>query len=344
MSLSGIHNPKAAADLIESFRKRFSSKTCMAPHANHEGPIISAHTLSVEAMLRHIAVDGHVYVATQTKHLAKGTFPIAVQRRGLRDVTVFNGFCQKHDRELFACIETEPFLFRRQQTFMLAYRAVARECYLKRRMCESFPTPEQFADMHGITDKLQFSEEALLFQAASLSGAEDVEGLKTKLDGLLLNHSWDRIVTRAILFPNKPTVLAAGAFQPFFDMDGNQLQDFEDLDAEMSQVCMSVIPIDTGGAAIFSWLDSSDSAPERFFESVAKAGDLTSAVIHAIFDNTENFAISPGWYETLAESERRYLFSRILPFDQSSTYADKRRPDQSAPKVANWGQGVVASF
>lgn len=289
MSLSSIHNPKAAAELIDRFRKRFSSKVCMAPLADHDGSIVSAHTLSVEAMLRHIAVDSHVYVAAQAKRLAKDVFPIEIQRRGLRDVTVFNGFCQK----LFACLEAEPFRFRRQQTFMLAYRAVARECYLKRKQYESLPTPQEFADMHGIADELRYSEAALVFQAASLSGAEDVEALKASFDQHLLSQAWDRVVTRAILFPNTPSVLAAAAFQPFVDMNGQQLQDFEDLDAEMSQICMSIIPTETGGAAIFSWLDSSNSAPQRFVDSVTQVPDLTSSVVHSIFDNTENFAINP---------------------------------------------------
>jgi len=344
MSLSDIHNPKVAAELINRFRKRFSSKVCMAPHDDHDGSIVSAHTLSVEAMLRPIAVDSHVYVATHAKRIAKDTFPIEMQKRGLRDVTVFNGFCQKHDRELFECIETEPFRFHRQQTFMLAYRAVARECYLKRKQYESLPTPQEYADMHGINEELQYSEAALVFQASSLQGAEDAEKLKNSFDNHLINQAWDRLITRAILFSSTPSVLAAAAFQPFFDMNGKQLQNFESLDAEMSQICMSIIPTETGGAAIFSWLDSSNSAPEQFFESITQATDLTASVLHSIFDNTENFAINPTWYEALTENDRQYIFSRIMLFEQTASYADNCRPDQSAPKLANWGQGVISTF
>lgn len=344
MSLSDLPNPKAAAELIEKFRKRFSSKVCMAPHPDHEGSIISAHTLSVEAMLRKIAVDGHVYVAAQAKRFARDTFPIEMQKKGLRDVTVFNGFCQKHDRELFACLELEPFRFQRQQSFMLAYRAVARECYLKRKQYESLPSPDDYAAIHRIDAQLQFSEAALVFQAASLAGAEDAEDLKSSFDKHLLAKGWDRVVTRAILFPTTPTTLAAASFQPFIDMNGKQLQDFEDLEADMSQICMSVIPTETGGAAIFSWLDSSNAAPQRFFDSVVNAADLTSSVLHAIFDNTENFAVSPSWYETLKDDEKKYIFSRILLFAQNTTYADSPRPDRNAPKLADWGAAVVAAF
>jgi hypothetical protein len=130
------------------------------------------------------------------------------------------------------------------------------------------------------------------------------DDLKASFDKLLMSNAWDRLETRAILFPNTPTVIAASAFGPFIDMDGRKLQDFEDSEAEMSQVCISVIPTETGGAAIFSWLDSSNSAPSRFFESVINSPDMTAPALHAIFDNTENFAINPsrlpgpGWART----------------------------------------------
>ena len=344
MSLSDVHNPKAAAELIERFRKRFSTKVCMAPLTDHEPPIVSAHTLSVEAMLRKIAEDGHVYALRQPKRIAKDTFPIEVQRKGVRDVSVFNGFCTKHDRELFSCLENEPFRFTRQQLFMLAYRASARECYLKRKQAESLPTAEDFAAIHGIEEKLQLGEAALIFQAASLRGAEEAETLKATLDGFLVQSAWDRVVTHAVLFPKTPSVLATAAFQPFFDMDGHQLQEFDNLEAEMSQIFLSLIPVDTGGAAVFSWLDTANSAPRRFYESVLRGRDKTSAVLHAVLDNTENVALAPAWYESLTQAQRDYVFSRMILFESSITYSEGQRPDDAAPALDNWREANVAPF
>jgi len=344
MSLSDIHNPKAAAELIANFRKRFSTKVCMAPMSDHEMPIVSAHTLSVESMLRKIAVDGHVYTFGQAKRIAKDTFPIEVQRKGIRDVSVFNGFCSKHDRELFACLETEPFRFSRQQLFMLAYRAAARECYLKRKQAESLPTAEEYAAIHGIDGTLRFTDEVLIFQAASLRGAEEAEALKSTLDSLLVRQGWDRLVSHAILFPSTPTVLATAAFQPFFDMDGTQLQDFENLEAEMSQITFSLIPTETGGAAIFSWLDTANAAPRRFFESVLRGRDKTSAVLHAAIDNTENVAYAPVWYKQLTQDQKQYIFSRMINMELSVSYSDNKRPDDSAPMLADWGEATCVPF
>ncbi len=344
MSLSDIHNPKAAAEFLAQFRKRFNTKNCMAPYENHEGSIISAHTLSVEAMLRKIAIDSHVYSIVPSKRIARDTFPFEVKLRGLRDVSVFNGFCKKHDVELFACLETEPFYFKRKQLFMLAYRNVARECYLKRKQAESLPAPEDFAAIHGIDGDLELSYAATMFQTASLRGAEDVETLKSTLDSYLISESWDRLVTRAIIFPKTPSVLATWAFQPFFDMDGQKLQDFENLEADMSQICVSLIPIENGGALIFSWLDTSNPAPDKFFQSVVKSSDLTTATIHTVFDNTENFAINPQWYDNLSQEKRDYIFSRIIDVEQNVTYFKNQRPEKTAPVLDDWGKGNVADF
>ena len=227
---------------------------------------------------------------------------------------------------------------------MLAYRAAARECYLKRKQCESLPDPKEIQTLHGIEEQLEYDEYTLIFQAASLRGAEEAEGFKAKFDRYLVKGEWDRLITRAVLFPQTPTVVASFAFQPFHDMDGTQLQDYENLDAEMSQLVVNLLPLEQGGAAIFSWLDSANSAPRRFFESVVKGSNNTSSVIHAVLDNSENFAFAPAWYEPLPEQTKAYLFSRIMLFEASIAYAERRRPDATAPFLDDWGVGSVVQF
>jgi hypothetical protein len=344
MSLSEVANPKAAAELIQQFRKRYTTKLCMAPGTDHDRTIVSAHTLSVESMLRRISVDGHVYAVGRPKKIAKDTFPIEIQRMGLRDVSVFNGFCARHDRDLFECLETAPFRFTPEQLFKLAYRTVSKESYLKRKQVESFPSPEQYAAIHGIEDKLRLSDMALLYQASVLRGAEEIENLKQVLDGFLLTGQWSRLVTRAILFPQVPSVLGTTTFQPYVDLDGRQLQDFENLEAEMSHIFMSVIPVDTGGAAIFSWLDTANSAPRLFFESITRGKSLTSAVIHALLDNAENVAFSHDWYEQLSKDLKDYVFSRVVKFDGGTDQLNAPRPDDAAPNLSDWGNPMVTNF
>lgn len=344
MSLSEVANPKAAAELIQQFRKRYTTKVCMAPGVDHDRTIVSAHTLSVESMLRKISVDGHVYAVGRPKQIAKDIFPIEIQRMGLREVSVFNGFCAKHDRDLFACLEVEPFHFTPEQLFKLAYRTVSKESYLKRKQFESFPSAEQFAEMHGIEGKLRLSDMAVLYQAGVIRGAEEIEGLKQTLDGFLLTNQWSRLITHVILFPQVPSVLGTTTFQPYVDLDGSQLQNFEDLEADMSHIFMSVIPVDTGGAAIFSWLDTANSAPRLFFDSIVRGKSLTSAVIHALLDNAENIAFAHRWYEDLSQELKDYVFSRVVKFDGGVDQLNAPRADDAAPDLSDWGNPVMTHF
>jgi hypothetical protein len=259
-------------------------------------------------------------------------------------VSVFNGFCAKHDASLFSCLENETFQFNRMQLFMLAYRAASRECYLKRKMCESLPTLEEIKSIHGISKKIAYTEEILIHQAASLRGAEEVEQLKSKLDEMLISSNWNRMVTYAILFEKSPCMVSCFVFQPCHDLNGKQLQDYENLEAEMSYLAVSVIPTDQGAAAIFSWLDTANSAPRLFFESVAASHNRTSAVIHTILDNSENFAFSPEWYEPLSDTIKSYLSRRADILEASIEYHYRPRPEDTAPTLADWGSSSLVPF
>ena len=177
-----------------------------------------------------------------------------------------------------------------------------------------------------------------------MRGAEECEALKAKFDSYLASESWDRLITHAILFPKAPCLAACFVFQPFHDLDGVQLQDYEDLTAEMSQLAITVMSLEQGTAAIFSWLDSANNAPRRFFESVQRSTNLTSAVIHAAIDNSENFVLSPTWYEALSETTKSYLLSRMGILEASIEYFYKRRPEHSAPFLEDWGGGQSVQF
>ncbi len=316
----------------------------MAPYPDHAGGIVAAHTLSREAVLRKVSKDGHVYALNCMGPFTLDDLQPPMRRLGLRDVSVFNGFCAKHDAAMFSCLENEPFCFSRKQLFLLVYRAAARECYGKRKQYESLPKPEQIGAIHGNIGPFAYTDEILKYQAESLRGGEEKEAFKAKLDAYLVIENWDRFITHAVLFPKRPSIAACFVFQPFNDMNGHQLQDYDNLEAEMSDLAMSILPLEQGGAVVFSWLNSGNSAPRRFYESVIDTGNLTSSVLHVALDNSENLALSPMWYESLPQPTRDYLSSRIALPECGITYLQSPRPELSAPLLDDWGPGNVAEF
>ncbi|MDD1138147.1 hypothetical protein M5G22_11375 [Pseudomonas sp. TNT2022 ID233] len=329
---------RAAGQKIAEFNKLYQTKVCLAPHENHEGPIVSAHTLSLEAFLRPISREGRVYAIQKNLTNDPKKFPLTLELQGLREVSVFNGFCRTHDRDLFSCIETRPFEFDQEQLFMLAYRAVARESYFKRKQHESFPSLEQIAAMQGLKDEIKLTELAEHYLSEILAGASEIESLKKKLYDLLIAKDWGRLVSRALIFPEPPTVVASFAVQPSVDLNGKRLQNMFDSNIELSHMMVSIIPINIGTAAIFSWLDTANSAPSRFFDSLALSEAPTTAIIHTALDLSENVALSPEWYDSLIPRTREYVMSRILNLSQDEIYAIRGNPLKRSPSLGDWGK------
>ena len=252
MKFSDIENPAAANAVINDFKRRFSAKKCSAP-GECGGRIIAAHTLSAEGMLRPISRDGRVYAIKTNLYDPIG--PATIDLLGIGTTSVFNGFCATHDKELFSPIEDQPFACSPQQLFTHAFRAIAKESYLKRIQAESpLLSPDIFKEIHGYPKEmeLQFSDAALLIKAASLRGAEDIERTKSEMDKYLVAGNWGRVMTTVIPFIKKPTVVCNFVYSPDYDFDGHLLQDLYDWGIDLSQLMITIIPAVTGGFALLS--------------------------------------------------------------------------------------------
>ena len=311
MSFSDIPNPKAAAEEIENFRKRIAQKVCLAPSKDCDGRIVSAHTLSVEAMLRPISRGGKVYSWKSNLYSPDQDNLIKFVLCGLNEVSVFNGFCEKHDKQLFAPIEDKPFVCSYEQIFLFAFRAAAKESYLKRKQTEHSFSVEKIKQIHNLPDGIDFqlSPKIKLFQKAAIHAAEEVERIKSKFDLCLQTKDFTRLRTIVIPFASKPTLTCNFVYNPDFDFAGNYLQDFKDLSTDLSQLFITILPgKSSDGFAIFSYFDTANSAPQKLVESLLSQADLTSSLIWLVACQAENFAISPDWYENLS-SEQKNAFN-----------------------------------
>jgi hypothetical protein len=85
-----------------------------------------------QSRFKKIAKDGHVYSFKKSiQELDKNNGVFSVEKIGINNASVFNGFCSKHDKELFLDIEDKQIIFSDKQILLLAYRAIANELYLK---------------------------------------------------------------------------------------------------------------------------------------------------------------------------------------------------------------------
>ena len=314
MSLRDLKNPREAMRLIEAAQKRFREKCCHAPDREQcDGPIVSAHTLSAEAMLRPISRDGHVYTPTPNFFSDSMDEIMRFKLTGIRNTSVFNGFCAHHDRTLFSPIETKPFVCSPEQVFIYAYRAVAKETFLKKCQASTTPDPEAIKKMHGITDANWTPDPGwILHQYGSLIGAQELEAFKARLDTIYLQEDWSRLMTTVVQFERTPTVICGAPYSPDFDYEGNMLQNFGDVERPLETLIVTILPSGTGGFALFSYMDTAQSVCKRMVDSILGRENLTTAIIWFVIGQFENIAIAPDWYDAQSDDLKLKLQKHFI--------------------------------
>jgi len=130
-----IENPPSLREVSEKHKKSFGKKDCLVPKqikTQCNGKIVQAHTVS-EPNLKIISRNGHVYhFKADFIQIHKNKRQIKPELVGINKASIFSGFCQYHDNYIFSPIEKQYFTATNEQCFLLGYRAIARELYLKK--------------------------------------------------------------------------------------------------------------------------------------------------------------------------------------------------------------------
>ena len=218
--------------VTERVKKLRKEKMCLAPSDDCEGKIIRAHTMSEGLMLRAIARDGHVYMWSFNFKPTQGLHDkIKFEECGVNETSVFLGFCQKHDRVLFACLETEKFVCSSKQLAMLYFRAVSKEYYAKLKQLQSIVRPEELREVHGLEPNsvLEMGPAMALYETSSLTAVAEIHELKERLDRIIVTGDFRRVVSHVFEIEGGFPAVCAGLTNPDFDFNGNLIQDLSNL-------------------------------------------------------------------------------------------------------------------
>jgi len=115
---------------------RAGAKKCLHPMPGNTqcgGTVIEAHSISRNAALTRIARDHKVYQLDISPFtIKKAESEPQLRLEYIRSATTFTGFCSPHDGTLFRPIDRSGITPTREQAFLLHYRSLCRELYVKR--------------------------------------------------------------------------------------------------------------------------------------------------------------------------------------------------------------------
>ena len=188
--------PPTQQEVYKGQKHLFNKRYCLHPEAsaaNCSVDIIKAHTIQRNGGLSQIARDGHVYCFNpkRIRVLEDGElwFP---DLTGLKVASTFTGFCGFHDNSVFEPIEKYPFQSNQQHTFLLGYRAISREYYLKRAQYQLMPILLSLDKGKGKAEQLQHQEVGQLYGLGVEAGLRDLDYHRLKYDEVLVSSDFSR--------------------------------------------------------------------------------------------------------------------------------------------------------
>lgn len=302
-------NPWAAVDVN---RKAFSQKKCCAQDVglgDCEGAVIKAHTVSRGPNLAKIAKDGHVLkYAANIPEMNKNGGKLSVEKIGIKDASVFHGFCSKHDRELFLCIENEVFTGRPDQCLAVAYRTMSRELYGKDAGSHLRETLRGFDKGLNPLQQMMFQKMLDEIDTGNEAARRDLKPTHDALTTALVGARPDALSSVVFEFAGPLPFMFAGAWSPFTDLYGAEFQKGY-VDEILEQIFVSSFAAESTTMICVSWLNI-DGAPGKVIaEQFMKLPDekLASACLQFVMKHVENVFFNPDWFEVLDDKQKDRL-------------------------------------
>lgn len=300
-------------EINREFNNVNSRKKCSCPDSFNEncaGNIIRAHTVPKTSSLKAISDAGHVLgLKMSYEAIRKNRGRPLLEKIGINHASTFNGFCKYHDDVIFAPLEKESFVASQKQCFLLAYRAFAREYYAKEG-AQDLSTLRHGTDKgKHIEAQFDIQMNNFLYELGNRAAIEDLNYHKSYFDRAL--ESDDFSTARAVIFTfdEAPPVMVCGGTNPDFDFDGNPVQDLMDLMKRTDNLSVTSYYDGEKGIIAFSWLENSDETCCKVMSSLLHKDreDYVPIIIQYMFKNFENVFVSPKWWESESESNRKIL-------------------------------------
>lgn len=297
---------------VNANRKAFSHKKCSARDVglgDCDGGVIKAHTVSRGPNLTKIAKDGHVlhYVAS-ISDMNKNGGKLSVKEIGIKDASVFYGFCRKHDREIFSCIENEMFAGRPDQCLAVAYRTMSRELYGKDAAAHLRETLREADKGFKPFDQFMLQQMLDVKNTGNEAARRELRATHDALTTALVDARPDTLSSVVFQFLAPLPFMFAGAWSPLTDLHGGELQN-GDADELLEQIFVSSFAGDSSATICVSWRNIDDAPGNVIADQLLALPDdqRASACLQFVMKYVENVFFNPDWFQALNDKQRGRL-------------------------------------
>ena len=233
---------------------------------------------------------------------------------GLRDASVFPGFCSHHDTQLFASVEAERIEATPKTAFLLTYRALAYEFHQKKKSRAAAELVASLDQGRSFIDQAFVQQLAAQLGYGSEIARDELESHLTDLKADYDVAKFSRFQAIFITFDRVLPFAASFFVAPYEDILGQKIQGWFDADA--SYASFASLIVDEASMIMLAWEQSSSLACLGDQLAAANPNEVATLLLRFALSNSENVFLSPDWYELLGQTEKRELsnlFENNLP-------------------------------
>ena len=318
--------PREIGETMAKMHAELQHGYCSHPDAGSScsPKIIRSHTVQRAVGLAAIAEDGHVLSGKAgLSKIFDRNGTLEPELVGVKSASTFNGFCGLHDSTMFKPVETGQPGLSSENVFLLAFRALAYELFMKKAALRSTSIQKEIDFGHPFEQQAAVQIHLHAYEQGLRKGASELLEWKRKYDDAYLKGDWKRFAFYAVEFDQVLPVVAAGSFQPEVDFHGRQLQWLAG-DAELDHIVFNLTVLNGSTVAMFAWLGERDGPAAQLVNSFVRIPDdeKSAAVIHLAFEHLENTFIKPSWWASLPE-EGRNVVRRLMKSGIGDPDADR---------------------
>lgn len=326
-------------------------KHCFHPSApdgcSLDGPIKS-HSISRSTSFAAIAENGHVISIVKPFDDIVFDDKANVEPAGIKISSVFPGFCEKHDFELFSSIEKEGWIINKESCFLLSYRSLSYTTLTSRMKIRYFEHMNLMAQKRiemiksgGLKDEYIRRDYDFEIFARRYLGYVGASGKNMNIDDKLRkNYAW-HAKARVLVADMNPQLNTA----KFFDKK-NYIKDMKDMFIEkdydrfrclaytyncvlpfvasktirvriiseekeaLSFLNLNVCSNKKNSFIIFGWIED-DGVVEEYIETLManEENKIVNKVLGYLFKNPTNSFFQESWWSSLADETKHIVVS-----------------------------------
>lgn len=298
--------------LMKDAMAPFQRKYCSHPgaSANVCSRVIRAHTITKSLGLRSIAEDSHVYSCKEGySDLRKNKGHLVPRKVGINQASTFSGFCGKHDNATFEPIERGKIDFSNQSIFLLSYRAMVLESYLKDAQLDMFRLyKEHFDRGFDLVRQVEFQNKINEQISGAETAARVLRIFKDRYDAMLVSGDFSALKWLAIRLDTLLPIVSAGGRTPDYDFWGRPLYNlFESYDV-LPLTVTNIINDQSGSIVSLAWLRDDEKSAAFADGVLQKTEELgPDFLVHFGIATYENTYYRPSWWESLTDDDQKRL-------------------------------------